>query len=430
MLFFGFLLIFQKSIYSSNEDWEVKKKIILNSQLDLIGNKSQFQKSNKSDTDYDTKSLADAIITLQSTKSLPSLNIKFGGNLRLNATKQRAKYGNIYSSDQSFIFLQTQKSKIEVGNLPGVTQKLQTNGGTVFASNLGINGDTAYWIRKILPSQYATQTSINSGSWSTQFGHQLNRLNTLKVNYIFKYNDALQIGLSYSPRSQGRTLMHTEYNFDSSYDNFADRKYNDVVGFAAVYADQYKGINFKFGANAEFARPHRSKQELMIHEDSGQKYALHGENSNSLKSMEFGFNLGYFGFVIGGAYGFSGKSGLFDTYKYVKKSDDSVADIAQKNEYKNQKHRSMGISYSIKSVTLGITQNQSYNNVIQINNDNKIISERMKFTNNVFSLQYQMNKRLIYYAEFAKFKLNPAVKNSKLEKNSGNILLVGLKFII
>lgn len=432
---------------SFKDSFEIKTRVALNIGTIFSNNNIGNNIANKLDINDD------AIIYIYIKKNSTKINngIKYGINGHININKNKAKYGDGYTSDQFYEYLEfntkggsknnDKKNKnaesthrFEIGILPSVTQRFSVNAASIYGNNnIGINGNMVYFINTIIPEYYSKQITTSNNLWNNQFGKGLNRLNSLKLNYIYQQkNNPWIVGLSYIPRSNTKPLI---YNIN---DNDNKINYTNVVGGVISYVNQYNGINYKLGISTQYASGQNYKQILFKDNDiPNDNDIVIGNNLYNLQSTEVGANIGYMGFIFGASYGYNGKSGLFKEYtddKNIKYTNKLYSDVNIKP--KNQKYHSLGLSYSIAAFTIGITHISSYNQVFSnvynknISNNNiefKILNTQL--SNMVLSMQYQMKQNLTCYIEFGKSKLQlqNINTNSYYNEYKGNIIILGAK---
>lgn len=249
----------------------------------------------------------------------------YGGEIDLLADTSVDVQGRGFNASKTFVYLDGDWGRAEMGTNVGADSTLTVNAGTIARATGGINGDWNYFANAAnqylamaeLPLQYGAPTLIDStGAAHDNFTGVHNEENLSKVTYYTPRFSGFQLGVSYLP-DQSNTGQGT--NTLGAPNPFGPNRTNHNAGLSQnIFTG---GINYdnKFG-------------------DVGFTAALTGEHGNAqqgtlyegLQAWEAGAKFTYMGWSLAGSYGDWGKS---NTLKTNRSHSSNYWDIGGAYEY-------------------------------------------------------------------------------------------------
>ncbi len=414
--------------------------------------------------------------------------LKYGAIVELEADTSPNGRGNGFNADKSFIFTESRAGKFEFGNNLAANQKMKV-GPSVFARAAGgINGKYLEYVNSpMLANSTQVDNSVCSGGVGTTgntcgnvklprfilipqspVAHggyakgfyngssatntdgnydndnvgttgSFNSNNLLDGNNVVNSNlgikngsfgqmeDATKISY-YTPRVNGWQLGgsftpdtgSTGTSAVISGRNSGDIK--NVVSFGLNYSDNIGNLGVAMSATGESGQFENSKMPTGI---AGQR--------NSLSSYDAGVMFTYFGFTIGGSYGYWGTSlqqtkGIYscdyDSTTALAAQDCTITDTYKPKKFKGASYYTTGLAYEFGPIAFSITTMSSN-------------FQKNKYQAQSFGIDYKLARGLMPYIEVTKFKFTSnqvqasgvtATTAKQIFDNKGYVALLGILF--
>ena len=416
--------------------------------------------------------------------AISDAGLKYGAIVELEADTTSNGLNEGFNADKSFIFTESSIGKFEFGNNNAANQKMKVGPASFARAAGGISGKYLQHINlpmysdnshvdpvnvicagnistcttlklpyfivipqspiahggyaksfysRLKDSEYqneAADGNIDSNQSSFNRNSQNNPLLGYKNGSFGQLEDATKISF-YTPRVNGwqAGFSFTPDTGDSgttasiSGDDSGDIK--NVVSWGVNYSNNVDNLGFAFsftGENGQF-------------ENSKIKSTAINIQRNSLASYDTGLMLTYFGFTIGGSYGYWGnsiqpKTGIYScNYSGDKNIADQDCSGNNLKKFSRSQYYTAGLAYEFGPFAASITHLKSQFQ----DNKYKAVS---------FGVDYKLSKGLTPYFEVTQFKFNSnqpvakdinypqnvTYKDLQLKDNKGYVALIGLLF--
>lgn len=417
--------------------------------------------------------------------------LKYGAIVELEADTSPNGRGNGFNADKSFIFTESKVGKFEFGNNLAANQKMKV-GPAIFARAAGgINGKYLEHINlpqlahssqsttgnacaggvrvgpdgsSIAPSRcdnvklprfiLIPQSPVGHGGYAKGFynrtsdtdystddvggnygsfnrnslvqgGNGLNYKNgafgqmedATKISYYTPRVNGWQIGASFTPDTGDTGTSAVVSGKDSG-----DIK--NVVSWGLNYSNNMGNLGVAMSATGESGQFENSKLQAPNLADQ--------INRDRLNSYDAGLMFTYFGFTIGGSYGYWGNSlqpnkGIYSCdydSTAALTSQDCSSTTSAKKKFKSASYYTGGVAYEFGPVAASWTYLSS-------------TFQNNKYEAHSFGIDYKLARGLMPYIEFTKFKFNSnqpkasdttPTTSSQVFNNSGYVGLVGILF--
>lgn len=396
--------------------------------------------------------------------------VKYGAIVEVDGNISTDANLNQLRLDKGFIFSETQFGKFEVGNNNGANQKMKV-GPSIFArATGGVNGRYLQHINfamlanspasvcaggvanancanvKLPRFIVVAQSPIAHGGYAKGFYNRANDNNyavdqngnvdynrgnskravlagynngsfnemesATKLSYYTPRIDGMQFGASFTPDTANNGIASPSAAAVSG-------GVDNVVSFGLNYVGNIENIGFALSATGEDGVFSKSK----IHNNDANLQT----GRNRLASYDFGAMFTYFGFTIGGSYGYWGKSlqpksGIYSCDYDASKSLNNQNCSDNSNKFKTAQYYSTGVAYEFGHFAASIT---NFSSIFQNN----------KYQATSFGVDYKLRRGIMPYIELTKFKFNSnkvqasdVSDNSQLLDNKGFVVLSGVLF--
>ncbi len=422
--------------------------------------------------------------------------LKYGAIVELEADTTTDGLNEGFNADKSFIFTESSIGKFEFGNNNAVNQKMKVGPSSFARATGGINGKYLQHINlpmfahsSQLPSGASVlcaggvgvdengnatptcdniklprfilipQSPVAHGGYAKGFynraadnDYEIDASGNITNNYgsfnrntdpypIYGYKngsfgqmeDATKISY-YTPRVNGwqfgaSFVPDTGDNGTTAATSGKDSgDIENVVSWGANYTNNLSNLGFAFSATGEHGVFESSK---IVPAGGGT-----GINRSNLASYDAGLMVTYFGFTIGGSYGFWGKSlqptsGIYSCdYDPTVDLDHQTCDKDDQSikKFGDAKYYTAGLAYEFGPFAASLTHMSSD-------------FQKNKYTATSFGVDYKMARGLMPYAEITQFEFEsnqpnyfglaaqqPNVSQSQLRDNKGYVGLIGVLF--
>ncbi len=263
-------------------------------------------------------------------------------------------------------------------------------------------------------ADYTNYSNNKSGNGLNLKNGAFNQMESAtKISYYSPRINGWQLGLSYTANAN-----NTGVSTAATGQNLA--ALTDIESWALNYSDNLGNVGFAASITGEHGQFNNSKFQT----------ANSAINRYNLNSYDAGFMLTYFGFTVGGSYGYWGKSlqaknGIYscDYNANLNLADQTCQTAAKK--FGNASYYTAGIAYEIGPLATSLTYMNSE-------------FQKNKYNATSFGIDYKMQRGLMPYIEFTHFKfdanqpkaliLGSPFASNQIKNNSGYVALAGVLF--
>jgi predicted porin len=352
----------------------------------------------------------------------------YGGEIDLLADTSADVQGRGVNASKTFIYVDGNWGRFEVGSNVGADGTLKVDAGTIARATGGIDGDWSYFApagtqflaMSALPLAYGNLEAIHGVtattglSGSSDFLGNHTEENLSKITYYTPRWQGLQVGVSYLPdqinRGQG-TFLASGSSFpvpvgpsrEDNLDGMADNIFTGGINYDNKWGD----FGLAVAATGEYGSSSKTNADDIAY--------------RNLEAYNVGAKLSYQGFSVAGSYGNWGKS-------ETDKASTDLKDTWYWDAGVGYEYGPFGVSvtymasvFSCGSVAVGLDSNCYENTYGGSLTSNPIVGKN-KFDSVSVGTDYKLAPGLTPYAEVTWFNENAV---GTYDDNKGAVILLG-----
>ncbi len=360
---------------------------------------------------------------------------RYGGMIVLNADTSASKENESSVAHQTMMYLESCMGRLEAGSYTGAYDAMKVNGASVARATGGIDGDWKYWVNTDVDSAatVANGTGLNTLILAPALPTARDKSyesNASKVSYYTPTFAGFRAGISYTPDTdqhgtvtnlKGLTKSFTAFSFPGGTNPGNLGSANQTNSFTNVFQG---GLSYKHKFNNKLGFKISALGEM----GDAKKY-LGANNTvvdrHKLKAYEVGAKFTYMGFGLAGSYGDWGKTGLAKSATSVANGNRSVAGAKSGHYWSvgaNYVHNCYGASFGYFN-----SENGGFNlsNLGAVNPSYSATKGKAKVYS--IGIDYRVAPGLMPYIEGSQFDLRDKTNLTQTGKNTGSVILGGIK---
>lgn len=344
-------------------------------QAGIADNDSEYEE-NAGEFSRDFKFQNDTEVHIQVRGEMDN-GVVYGAVIELEADISGDGDGEGLNADKTFIFLESQYGRVEMGGNTDAAEALRVDASTFARATGGIDGDFDDFANvnninttPVPGAFFIDRPRLPTAFFDDQFAGVDGFANTqdaTKITYYTPRWNGLQFGLSYTP-DQGDSGSATGFTGENGFD------YEDVINLGLQYSGQFDELGVAAAITGEFAE----------NEDA---------DTEDLEAYNLGLNLTYAGFSVGASYG-----------------DWQESYLAEDGDNGDSDYWTIGAGYEWGPAAFSITYLDS-----EFDGD--------EFENLSLGADYQLAPGLVPYIEVNFFDAD--VDESDEPDNDGTVVLIG-----